>query len=119
MTPPSEFDIKFMYNGKENPNIPKVSTCVLESIDIDYAPNGFSTYEVPGQNTPTPGGTGTPVGVRMSLQFKETEILTKANFASDANRAQASNLSTETTENLKGYQGSVYSETDKNGQGIY
>jgi hypothetical protein len=88
MIPPSEFDIKFYYNGKENPNIPKISTCALETIDIDYAPNGFSTYEVPGENTPTErkGGTGMPVGIRLSLQFKELEMLTKANFAADAGR---------------------------------
>lgn len=80
LVPPSEFDIKFYYNGAENPNIPKISTCVLQAIDIDYAPNGFTAYEVPGQTKPTKGGTGMPVAIRMSLQFKETEILTKANF---------------------------------------
>lgn len=80
LVPPSEFDIKFYYNGAENPNVPKISTCVLQSIDIDYAPNGFTAYEVPGQTKPTKGGTGMPVAIRMSLQFKETEILTKANF---------------------------------------
>ena len=77
LIPPSEFDIKFYYNGTENPNIPKISTCVLEQIDVDYAPNGFSAYEVPGQNFPSAGGTGMPVAIRMSLQFKETQILTK------------------------------------------
>lgn len=80
MVPPSEFDIKFYYNGVENPNIPKISTCVLQTIDIDYAPSGFSAYETFGQNTPTPGGTGMPVAIRLSLGFKETEILTKANY---------------------------------------
>jgi hypothetical protein len=77
LIPPSEFDIEFFYNGFQNPNIPKVSTCVLEQIDVDYAPNGFSTYEVPGELGPVEGGTGTPTGIRMSLQFKETQIITK------------------------------------------
>jgi hypothetical protein len=54
----------------------------LETIDIDYAPNGFSAYEVPGQTQPSLGETGMPVGIRLSLQFKETEILTKDNFSS-------------------------------------
>lgn len=80
LIPPSEFDIKFYYNGHENENIPKISTCVLETIDVDYAPNGFSAYEVPGVNIPSLGRTGTPVGIRMSLQFKETQILTKDDF---------------------------------------
>jgi len=81
LVPPSEFDIKFYYNGKENVNIPKISTCVLESIDVNYAPNGFAAYEVPGENTPALGKTGMPVAIQLGLQFKETEILTKTNFA--------------------------------------
>ena len=80
MVPPSEFDIKFYYNGLENPNIPKISTCALETIDIDYAPNGFSAYEVPSGQYAERGGTGMPVGIRLSLQFKELEMLTKSNF---------------------------------------
>lgn len=81
MVPPSEFDIKFYYNGKENPNIPKVSTCVLTSIDLDYAPNGFAAYESPKVNVPSKGGTGMPVAIRLSLNFKETEYMTKSNYA--------------------------------------
>jgi len=77
LVPPSEFDIQFFYNGFENPNIPKVSTCVLEQIDVDYAPNGFSAYEVPGSLKPEEGETGTPTAIRLSLQFKETQIVTK------------------------------------------
>jgi hypothetical protein len=80
LIPPSEFDIKFYYNGKENPNIAPVSTSVLESIDIDYAPNGFAAYEVPGANSPAMGKTGMPVAIRLGLSFKETEYLTKSNF---------------------------------------
>jgi len=80
LVPPSEFDIKFMYNGAANPNLPEISTCVLEQIDVDYAPNGFSAYEVPGETTATEGKTGTPVAIRLGLQFKETEIMTKDNF---------------------------------------
>lgn len=79
LVPPSEFDIKFMYNGYVNPNIPPISTCVLETIDFDYAPNGWAAYEMGGVNSRIPfiGGTGMPVAMRMSLQFKEVEIMTK------------------------------------------
>jgi hypothetical protein len=80
MVPPSMFDIQFYYNGQVNPNIPKISTCVLQTIDVDYAPNGFSAYEVPGQIKAEPGGTGMPVAIRLSLQFREIDYLTKANF---------------------------------------
>jgi hypothetical protein len=88
LIPPSEFDIKFMYNGQENPNIPKIlGSCVLQSVDLDYAPNGFAAYESVGQNSPTKGGTGTPVATRLSLTFKETTIVTKHDFETGQNRA--------------------------------
>jgi hypothetical protein len=81
LVPPSEFDIEFYYNGRINPNIPKISTCVLTSIDTDYAPNGWAAYEVPSdRGNSVLGKTGMPVGIRLSLNFQETEILTKDNF---------------------------------------
>ena len=84
LVPPSEFDISFYYNGQENPNIPSISTCVLTNIETDYAPNGqFAAYEVPttvGGEVKL-GGTGMPVGIRLALTFKETQILTKFNYA--------------------------------------
>jgi hypothetical protein len=76
LIPPSEFDIEFYYAGKINENIPQTGNCVLKSIQVNYAPNGFSAYEVPGQNA-TRGGTGMPVAIQMSLQFQETTYLTK------------------------------------------
>ena len=76
LIPPSEFDIEFYYAGKKNENIPETGNCVLKSIQVNYAPNGFSAYEVPGQNA-TRGGTGMPVAIQMSLQFQETSYLTK------------------------------------------
>lgn len=86
LVPPSEFDIEFYYNGRVNPNIPKISTCVLTSIDTDYAPNGWSAYEVPNDaGTATLGKTGMPVGIRLSLNFQETEIMTKDNFYQEGN----------------------------------
>jgi hypothetical protein len=77
LVPPSEFDIKFYYNGAQNPNIPQISTCVLTSIEVDYAPSGWSAYEVEGNVFPSIGKTGMPVAIRLGLQFKETEIVTK------------------------------------------
>lgn len=65
--PPAEFDITFFNKGVENTNIPRISTCVLERIDVDYAPTGvFSTFR-----------NGHPVAVRMSLGFREVEPLHK------------------------------------------
>ena len=56
---------------------------MLESIDLNYAPNGFSAYEVPGENKPSLGKTGMPVAIQMTLQFKETTYLTKEDFRQD------------------------------------
>ena len=79
LVPPSEFDIDFYYNGKVNPNIPEITTCVLESVDVDYAPDGFQAFEL-GDSDVMVGGTGMPVGIRMDLEFKETAIMTKIDF---------------------------------------
>jgi len=81
LIPPSEFDIKFYYNGQINPNIDSISTCVLEQIIVNYSPLGpFSAYESVNQGRPSLGGTGMPVVIQLTLMFKETQILTKDNF---------------------------------------
>ena len=80
LIPPSEFDIKFYYGSSQNPNIPAIATCVLTNIDVNYAPNGFSAYEVPGENNPSLGRTGMPVAIQVLLQFQETTYLTKSDF---------------------------------------
>ena len=81
---PSEFDIKFYYAGSQNPNIPPIAdSCVLTQIDVNYTPNGFTAYEVPGEDKPSLGRTGMPVAIQMQLQFKETTFLTKADFRDD------------------------------------
>jgi hypothetical protein len=77
LVPPSEFDIEFYYAGTENVNIPSISTCVLTSMDVDYAPNGWTAYEV-GKEAPQYGGTGMPVAIKMSLEFKETTMVFKS-----------------------------------------
>ena len=84
LVPPSEFDIQFYYNGAQNPNIPSVGTCVLESIQVNYAPNGFTAYEIPGENAPALGRTGMPVAIQLTLQFKEVVIITKSDLVDDS-----------------------------------
>jgi hypothetical protein len=85
LVPPSEFDIKFYYNGAENPNIPSISTCVLQTVDVDYAPSGFAAYEVlEDKGVPGLGSTGMPVGIRLGLVFKETQIITKFDLTQEA-----------------------------------
>lgn len=80
LMPPSQFDIRMYCNGTDNPNIPTIATCVLEDIAVDYAPNGFAAYEIPNVLSPSIGGTGMPVAIRMYLQFTEITYLTKSDF---------------------------------------
>ena len=84
LIPPSEFDIKFYYAGSMNPNIPAMATTVLTQIDVNYTPNGWTAYEVPGENKPALGRTGMPVAIQLALQFKETTFLTKDDFKDDS-----------------------------------
>jgi hypothetical protein len=65
--PPAEFDIKFFYNGQENINIHKISTCALVGIDVDYAGAGQWTTFTDGM----------PVEIKMQLRFKELELMHK------------------------------------------
>lgn len=65
--PPAEFDITFFNKGVENMNILRVNTCVLERIEVDYAPTGtYSTFR-----------NGHPVAVRLSMGFREIEPVSK------------------------------------------
>ena len=82
LIPPSEFELQFYYAGKPNPNIPPIARCVLTNISMDYAPNGWSSYEMPGENSPALGRTGMPSAVRVTMDFKETQFLTKKDFGS-------------------------------------
>ena len=71
LTLPSTFDIHYMYqleDGKasENDFYNRIATCVLESCDVDYTPNGVQSF-----------ASGAPTQIKMSLGFKETELLTK------------------------------------------
>lgn len=94
LVPPSEFDIRFYYGGYQNVNIPQIATCILNTIDVDYAPNGWSAYEVPGESRPDLGRTGMPVAIKMTLQFTEKTYLTKNDF----NGPYSSGLSERTKE---------------------
>jgi hypothetical protein len=81
LIPPSEFDIKFYYAGKQNPNIPPIASCVLTNIQVNFAPRGWSAYESLGENAPALGRTGMPTAIQMSLQFRETTYITKEDFS--------------------------------------
>lgn len=65
--PPAEFDITFYNKGVENLNILRINTCVLERVEVDYAPSGvYSTFT-----------NGHPVAARLSMGFREIEPIHK------------------------------------------
>ena len=63
---PSTFDIAYYFNGQENKNIHKISTCVLERMSVDYGGQGFHSFE-----------DGVPTEINMRLEFRELEVMTK------------------------------------------
>ena len=69
---PAEFDIHYMYqppnteSAYENPFYNKIATCVLQSVNVDYTPGKVASHQQ-----------GAPVLIKMSLQFLETEMITK------------------------------------------
>src|SRR6056300_497428 len=72
---PSEFQITYMYRDNENTYLPRISRCVLKSVDIDYAPEGVVSTLVPDEKG------APPTIITMSLNFGETEIMTKETVA--------------------------------------
>ena len=72
---PSQFDIHYMFLSKsgqtsENNFYNKISTCVLQTCDVNYTPNGVKSFE-----------DGGPTATTMTLTFKEIELLTKDKIA--------------------------------------
>jgi hypothetical protein len=68
--PPSTLNIDFLYNGKRNPGISRVTESVIESIDVNYAPNGWSAH-----------ADGAPVQTTLTMNFKEIELVDKKKIA--------------------------------------
>jgi hypothetical protein len=64
--PPSIFEPKFYFNGRENRKINRIAKSVITSVDVNYAPNGFSTYD-----------DGAPVQTQLTINFKEIELITR------------------------------------------
>jgi hypothetical protein len=62
--PPGTFNVEFLFNGKENRFITKVAESVIESIDVNYSPNGWAAHE-----------DGSPVQTVVTINFKEIELI--------------------------------------------
>lgn len=62
--PPALFGIEFQFQGKHNKNLPKLERCVVDNIDVNYAPNGWSAHS-----------DGAPVQTTMTIGFKEIVLI--------------------------------------------
>ena len=75
---PNEFDIEFQFFDKntnksgEIEGMAKITTCVLETLTVNYTPlNKFIAFD----------GTDNPVAIQLDMAFKELEPLTRAQIA--------------------------------------
>jgi hypothetical protein len=67
---PGQFDIEFMFKNEMNQFIGKISTCVLQNIDVNYSSAGqFATFS-----------DGSPVEINLQLRFIEVDTLTRDMF---------------------------------------
>ena len=71
--PPSIFEIDFRFLNGRNQYVNKVADSVIENVEIDYTPNGWSTHQ-----------DGSPVNIKMKLQFKELSLIDRDGVTSVA-----------------------------------
>ena len=72
---PSTFDIMYMYQYGPNNFLNKISTCFLTKMDVEYGADRFTAYE---RTDGRKGSGAPPQKTKLSLNFSEMEILTKA-----------------------------------------
>lgn len=70
MIAPSTFDIKYMHKGGEHTFMNKISTCLLESVTVNYGGDRTQFFD-----------NNAPVVTEISLTFKELELITKERIA--------------------------------------
>ena len=70
MRVPNTFDISYMYNGNENDYLQKISTCVLENMDVTYGGDRYRTFTPNAEGAP-------PVETSVTLNFGEMELITR------------------------------------------
>lgn len=64
---PSEFDIVYYQNGRENTKLHRHTSCVLTDLQVSYSPQGqFNAF-----------ADGMPTQINLNMSFKELALLTK------------------------------------------
>jgi len=74
LTIPNTFDIQYMYAGADNQYLHKISTCVLESMNVTYGGDRYKTFEATANGAP-------PIEVAIQLAFKEMDLITREKAA--------------------------------------
>ena len=70
MKVPNTFDIQYMYHSKENDWLHKISTSVLETMNVSYGGDRYKTFHPTDDGAP-------PVETQLTLNFTELELITK------------------------------------------
>jgi hypothetical protein len=64
---PSEFDISYYTNDRENPHLHRHTSCVLTELNVNYTPNGtFTSFS-----------NGMPTQINVQLSFRELSLMDK------------------------------------------
>jgi hypothetical protein len=66
---PAEFELSFMLGMKDNPNIPRITTSVLQRVSVNYSPNAGIWATLPN---------GAPIAIDMTLDFLELEMVDRS-----------------------------------------
>ena len=75
---PGTFNIRYMYRGKDNDFINKVSTCFLKNVQVEYGADRFTAHE---ETTSKFGSGAPPQKSKLSLTFAELETLSQDHIA--------------------------------------
>lgn len=67
--PPAVFGVEFLFNNSQNLNIPKLKDCVIESVEVNYAPNGWAAHN-----------DGAPVQTTVTLQLQEIALIDRTDI---------------------------------------
>lgn len=70
---PAEFEIRFIFNGKENDRINKIDRCVLRNVSVNYTPKGKWS----------PNTDGTPSELQFTMEFVERTTMVRQKIQSE------------------------------------
>ena len=77
---PNYFQIKYMYKDRVHPNLHLISAAYCKSVEVDYQPDGQTSFLNEGKD-----GTGPfPAHTKLSVSFVEDRIITKSDISAGA-----------------------------------